>query len=142
MCLSIFGTKYISVTQYCLAIACFALHLAWCTLFLALFDVNLCENIALTLPSSFPTSFPPSFPPSLPPSVPPSLPPSLPSSLYFFTLDSSSSFDSEKESLGADVEDEEEEEEEEQEMMVMMMMLIGSALDGMAPTPNWRKLAN
>ena len=27
-------------------------------------------------------------------------------------------------------------------MMVMMMMMIGSALDGMAPTPNGRRLAN
>ena len=37
---------------------------------------------------------------------------------------------------------EEEEEEEEEEMMVMIMMMIGSALDGMAPTPNERRLAN
>ena len=112
--------------QYCLAIRFFALHVAWCTLFLALFGGNLCDSIALTLPSSFPTSFPPSFP----------------RSLYFFTLDSSCSFDSEKESLGADVEEEEELKEEEEEEMEMMMMMIGSALDGMAPTANGRRLAN
>ena len=41
-----------------------------------------------------------------------------------------------------DVKEEEEEEEEEQEMMVMLMMMIGSALDGMAPNPNGRRLAN
>ena len=41
-----------------------------------------------------------------------------------------------------DVEEEEEEEEEEMMMMVMMMMMIGSSLDGMAPTPNGRRLAN
>ena len=34
------------------------------------------------------------------------------------------------------------EEEEEEEMMVMIMMMIGSALNGMAPTPNGRRLAN
>ena len=34
------------------------------------------------------------------------------------------------------------EEEKEEEMMMMMMMMIGSALDGMAPTPNGRRLAN
>ena len=128
MCRSIFGTKYISVPQYCLAIACFALHVAWCTLFLALFGGNLCESIALTLPSYFPTSFPPSLPPSL---------------SLFFHFRFSSSFDSEKESLGADVEEEEDlEEEEEEEEEMMMMMMIGSALDGVAPTPNGRRLAN
>ena len=41
-----------------------------------------------------------------------------------------------------DVEEEEELEEEEEEEMMMMMMMIGSALDGMAPTPNGRRLAN
>ena len=121
--------------QFFLAIVCFSLHVAWCTLFLALFGVNLCESIALTLPSSFPTSFPPSLSPSLPLSLPPCLPVSL-----IFHLDSSSNFDREKESLGADVE--EEEEEEEEKMMVMIMMMIGSALDGMAPTPNGSRLAN
>ena len=89
-----------------LAIACFALHVAWCTLFLALFGGNLCESIALTIN------------------------PSLPPFLYFFTVDSSCSSDSEKESLGGDVNEEEEEEE------------IGSDLDGMAPTPNRHRLAN
>ena len=100
---------------YFFAIACFALHVAWCTLFLALFGGNLCESIALTLPSF------------LPPSLLPYLPPSLP---LFFTVDSSSSSDSEKVSLGGDIEEEEEEEE------------IGSDLDGMAPTPNRYRLAN
>ena len=47
-------------------------------------------------------------------------PPSLP---LFFTVDSSSSSDSKKESLGKDVDEEEEEEE------------MGSDLEGMAPTP-------
>ena len=92
-----------------LGIACFALHVVWCTLFLALFGGNLCESIALILP--------------------PSIHPSLPSFLYFFTLDSSSSSDSDKESLGEDVEEEEEEE-------------MGSDLEGMAPTPKRRRLAN
>ena len=60
-------------------------------------------------------------------------PPSLPS--FFFTVDSPSSSDSEKESLGEDVDDEEEEEEEEEEEM-------DSDLEGMAPTPKRRRLAN
>ena len=53
-------------------------------------------------------------------------PPSLPS--FFFTVDSSISSDSEKESLGEDVDDEEEE--------------MDSDLEGMAPTPKRRRLAN
>ena len=63
------------------------------------FGGNPCENIALTLPS---------------------LSPSLPPFLYFFTVDSSSSSDSEKESLGEYVDEEEE---------------MGSDLEGVPPTP-------
>ena len=64
-------------------------------------------------------------------------PPSLPS--FFFTVDSSSSSDSEKESLGEDVDDEEEDEEEEEEEEEEEM---DSDLEGMAPIPKRRRLAN
>ena len=95
------------------ATAYFALHVAWCTLFFALFGGNLCESIALTIPPSFP------------------------SFLYFFTVDSSSSSDSEKESLGDDVDEEEEKKEEEEEEEEM-----GSILEDMALTPKRHRLAD
>ena len=58
----------------------------------------------------------------------PSIPPSLRPFLYVFTVDSSGSSDSEKESLGEDVDEEEEE--------------MGCDLEGMAPTRKKRRLAN
>ena len=64
--------------------------------------------------------------------------PALPPFLSFFIVDSSSSSDSEKESLGEDVDDKEEEDEEEEKEEEEM----GSDLEGMAPTPKRRRLAN
>ena len=69
------------------ALNSFTLHIAWCTLFLALFGVSIVFKIVFR---------------SLPPSLPP---------FIFFTVDSSTSSASEKESLGEDVDEEEEEEE-------------------------------
>ena len=124
--------------QYCLTLNscalvfffCYSLLCPTCSLVYTVscpinFGGNFCESIALILP--------PFLPPSLCLSLPP---PSLPSLLYFFTVDSSSNFDSEKESLGEDVDEEEEEDEVEEEEE------MGSDLEGMAPTPKRSRLAN